>query len=41
MHNSVTHTPSGLVNEIVLDKIWVKHLEYKSGITFNLLSLEM
>jgi hypothetical protein len=34
-------TPSGLVKEYVLDKIWVKHWEYKSWITFKLLSLEM
>jgi hypothetical protein len=33
--------PSGLVNEVVLDMIWVKHWEYKSLITFKLLSLEM
>jgi hypothetical protein len=34
-------TPSGLVKEDVLDKIWVKHWEYKSWITSKLLSLEM
>jgi hypothetical protein len=34
-------TPSGLVNEVVLDMIWVKHWEYKSWITFKSLSLEM
>jgi hypothetical protein len=34
-------TPSGLVNEVVLDMIWVKHWEYKSLITFKSLSLEM
>ena len=32
-------TPSVLVKEIVLDKIWVKYWEYKSSITFKLLSL--
>jgi hypothetical protein len=41
MQNLLIHTPSGLVKEDVLDKIWVKHWEYKSWITFNLLSLEM
>jgi hypothetical protein len=35
------YTPSGLVKEDVLDEIWVKHWEYKSWITFKLLSLEM
>jgi hypothetical protein len=35
------HTPSGLVNEVVLDMIWVKHWEYKSWITFKLLDLDM
>jgi hypothetical protein len=34
-------TPSGLVNEVVLDMIWVKHWEYKSWITCKSLSLEM
>jgi hypothetical protein len=34
-------TPSGLVNEVVLDMIWVKHREYKSWITLMSLSLEM
>jgi hypothetical protein len=37
----IDHTPSGLVKEDVLDKIWVKHWKYKSWITFKLLSLEM
>jgi hypothetical protein len=35
------HIPSGLVNKAVLDKVWVKHCEYKSWLTFKLLSLEM
>jgi hypothetical protein len=28
--DKLIHTPSGLVNEVVLDMIWVKHWEYKS-----------
>ena len=35
------YTPSVLVKEVVLDKIWIKHWEYKSSITFKLLSLQM
>jgi hypothetical protein len=27
LHNC---TPTGLVNEVILDKIWVKYWEYKS-----------
>ena len=34
-------TPSVLVKEVVLDKIWVKHWEYKLSRTFKLLSLQM
>ena len=34
-------TPSVLVKEVVLDIVWVKHWEYKSSITFKLLSLQM
>jgi hypothetical protein len=33
--------PSDSLLEVVLDKIWVKHWEYKSWITFKLLSLKM
>ena len=29
------------LKKIVLDKVWVKHWEYKSSITFKLLSLQM
>jgi hypothetical protein len=32
---------SGFLLEVVLDKDWVKHWEYKSWITFMSLSLKM
>ena len=35
------HTPSVLVKEVVLDKILVKHWEYKSSITFKFFSLKI
>jgi hypothetical protein len=35
------HTPSVLVKDVILDNVWVKHWEYKSSITFKLLSLQM
>ena len=40
-YTSWSYTPSVLVKEVVLDIIWVKHWEYKSSITFKLLSLQM
>jgi hypothetical protein len=30
-----TCTPSDLVKEVILDKVWVKYWEYRSWITFN------
>jgi hypothetical protein len=36
-----TITPSRLVKEVVLDKVWIKHWEYKSWITFKLFSLKI
>jgi hypothetical protein len=37
----INATPSVLQIEDVLDKVWVKHWEYKSLITFKLLSFKM
>jgi hypothetical protein len=34
-------SPSGFLLEVVLDKFWVKHWEYKPRITFKSLSLKM
>jgi hypothetical protein len=37
----VLYTPSVSNLEVVLDKVWIKYWEYKSSITFKLLSLQM
>jgi hypothetical protein len=37
----LNYTPSGSLLEVVLDKVWIKHWEYKSWITFKPLSLKM
>jgi hypothetical protein len=34
-------TPSVSDLEVILDKVWMKHWEYKSSITFKLLILQM
>ena len=39
--NRSRRIPSVLVKEVVLDKVLVKYWEYKSSITFKLLSLQM
>jgi hypothetical protein len=40
-HSYTDNTLSSSLLEVVLDKVWVKHWEYKSWITFKSLSLKM